>query len=278
MTSRIDPALPAGVSETGAERAAPAFLTVGEAGDARSIAHLLTARGETSLLWLGGYGSDMHGAKAERLDATAGALDLTFCRFDYSGHGSSSGAFEDGTITRWTDEAEAVADRLPGRQVILAGSSMGAWIALRLAQRRRARGLGQSLSGLLLLAPAPDFTKRLVEPKLREDQRRDLETLGFCTEPSPYGPEPTIYTRALIEDGRRNLVMDGLIETGCPVHIIQGMADADVPYRHALDLVSCLPSEGVVLTLVRDGDHRLSRPTDLDRMDAALRGLVEGAR
>lgn len=275
MTTRIDPPRPEDASIAEKERAAPAFLEVGDGADMRRIAHHVEPRGETALLWLGGYGSDMYGSKAERLDATAEALGLTFCRFDYSGHGLSTGAFEDGTITRWTDEAEAIAEILPGRRLVLAGSSMGAWIALRLIQRLRAKGLHRKLAGLLLLAPAPDFTQRLVEPSLTPEQRRDLETKGFCTEPSPYGPEPTIYTRALMEDGGLNLVMDGLIETGCPVHIIQGMADADVPYRHALDLVSSLPADGVVLTLVRDGDHRLSRPEDLDRMDAAVLSLIE---
>ncbi|KQT42089.1 2-hydroxymuconic semialdehyde hydrolase [Aureimonas sp. Leaf454] len=249
-------------------------MEIGDGGERRTIAHLLDHRGETAVLWLGGYGSDMRGSKAECLDALAAASDLTFCRFDYSGHGESSGAFAEGTITRWTDEAEAIADRVPGSRLILAGSSMGAWIALRLVQRLRSSGRGRRLGGLLLLAPAPDFTQRLVEPGLTADQRRDLDETGYCTEPSPYGPEPTIYTRALIEDGRRNLVMDDLIETGCPVHIIQGMMDEDVPYRHALDLVAALPADGVVLTLVRDGDHRLSRPDDLKRMETALRGLV----
>lgn len=274
MTTRIDLTPSATGAGTASNRSEPAFIEVGEGAGARAIAHHLTPRGETALLWLGGYGSDMSGTKAERLDGTARELGLTYARFDYSGHGASAGAFEQGTITRWTDEAEAIAALVPGRRLILAGSSMGAWIAIRLVQRLRAEGIGDRLAGLLLLAPAPDFTTRLVEPKLDETQREDLRTKGFCTEPSPYGPEPTIYTNALLEDGRRNLVMDGLIETGCPVHIIQGMADADVPFRHALDLVSSLPAEGVVLTLVRDGDHRLSRPEDLDRIDTALRGLV----
>lgn len=274
MTTRIDPAATTDTPNAPAARAAPAFMEVGQGNEGRRIAHHLDRRGETALLWLGGYGSDMYGTKAERLAEAARALDLTFCRLDYSGHGASSGAFADGTITRWTDEAEAILETVPGDRLVIAGSSMGAWIALRLVQRLRRAGKAGRLAGLLLLAPAPDFTQRLVEPNLTDEQRRDLETRGFCTEPSPYGPEPTIYTRALIEDGRDNLVMDGLVETGCPVHIIQGMADADVPYQHALDLVSALPAEGVILTLVRDGDHRLSRPQDLDRIDAALRALA----
>jgi pimeloyl-ACP methyl ester carboxylesterase len=258
-------------------RRPPRFLEIGNGTDQRQIAYLLDPRGDTALLWLGGYGSDMRGLKAERLDQLSADLDLTFCRFDYSGHGESSGAFADGTITRWTDEAETVAEAVSGTRLILAGSSMGAWIALRLIQRLRASGRGGRLGGLLLLAPAPDFTRRLVEPELTEEQRHDLGEKGFCTEPSLYTTEPTIYTRALIEDGRCNLVMDDLIETGCPIHIIQGMMDADVPYRHALDLLAQLPADGVVLTLVRDGDHRLSRPEDLRRMEDAVRGLATSA-
>ena len=116
----------------------------------------------------------------------------------------------------------------------------------------------------MLLAPAPDFTSELHEPLLTEAQKKDLETKGFYEEETPYGPDPNVFTRALFEDGRKNRVMTGMIETGCPVHILQGMADPDVPYTHALRLIEHLPAEDVVLTLVRDGDHRLSRPQDID--------------
>lgn len=254
----------------------PALLRVGSGGAERRIAYRSLEGGEPSLFWLGGYRSDMKGAKAERLSLLAGREGLGFCRFDYSGHGGSSGRFEDGTLSRWIEEAEAVLAAAVKGRAILVGSSMGAWIALRLTQILQARE-ASVVAGLLLIAPAPDFTRRLVEPRLTAAQRADLAAKGYCTEPSAYSDTPYVYTRALIEDGARNLVMDGLIATGCPVHIIQGMADPDVPHGHALDLVAVLPSDGVILTLVGDGDHRLSREADLQRMEQAALGLVRSA-
>lgn len=255
----------------------PQVLSLGEGGDARVIAYRAFAGRAPSLLWLGGYGSDMLGAKAERFSALAAREGLGFCRFDYSGHGESGGRFADGTISRWTEEADAVLAAAVRGPAILVGSSMGAWIALRLLALRRERGEAP-VAGLLLIAPAPDFTRRLVEPRLSAAQREDLAAKGFCTEPSAYSSEPTVYTRALIEDGARNLVMDGLIETGCPIRIVQGMADPDVPHTHALDLVAVLPGDDVVLTFVRDGDHRLSREADLLRLEQVALDLVAAAR
>ncbi|MBC8129620.1 MAG: alpha/beta hydrolase [Rhizobiaceae bacterium] len=255
-------------------RAPPSYLDVGAGETHRRIAVRAFRGAEPTLVWLGGYRSDMLGTKAERLSALAEAERFGFCRFDYSGHGESSGTFEEGTISRWLDDARAVFDATVSGPAILVGSSMGAWIALRLVADLRRDGLGDRIAGLLLLAPAPDFTRRLVEPKLSDLQKRDLADKGFCTKPSAYSDQPTVYTRTLLEDGARNLVMDGLIETGCPVHIIQGMADPDVPYTHALDLVSSLPGDGVILTLIRDGDHRLSREEDLARIEQAARELA----
>ncbi|MEM9108315.1 MAG: alpha/beta hydrolase, partial [Pseudomonadota bacterium] len=131
-------------------------------------------------------------------------------------------------------------------------------------QELHKRGVRDRIRGLLLLAPAPDFTTELHEPLLTPQQKSDLETQGYFEEETPYGPDPNVFTKALFDDGRQNLVMTGLIETGCPVHILQGMGDPDVPYAHALKLVEHLPAEDVVLTLVRDGDHRLSRPQDIE--------------
>jgi pimeloyl-ACP methyl ester carboxylesterase len=255
---------------------APQFLNVGEGADERAIAYRAFAGAAPSLLWLGGYGSDMKGTKAERLAALAAREGWGFCRFDYSGHGESGGLFVEGTISRWRVEAAAVLEATLGGPVILVGSSMGAWIALRLVAELRRAG-SDRVAGLLLLAPAPDFTRRLVVPNLSDAQRQDLETKGFCSEPSAYGP-PMIYSRALIEDGEANLVMEGLIETGCPVHIFQGMEDPDVPFSHALDLVTLLPADGVTLTLVKDGDHRLSRESDLALIERAVDALVAEAR
>ncbi|WP_102960392.1 alpha/beta hydrolase [Mangrovicella endophytica] len=255
---------------------APRFLDVGTGEALRRIAYRRLDGHTPSVLWLGGYRSDMRGSKAEALAELCAQRGLGFCRFDYSGHGESGGRFEDGTISRWTEEAMAVARTVTNGPLVIAGSSMGAWIALRLIADLRAAGSGARVRGLLLLAPAPDFTERLIEPRLTDEHRAALERDGLVSQPSDYGGTD-IFTRELIEDGRRNRVMEGVIETGCSIHIIQGMMDADVPYSHALDLVSHLPADGVILTLIRDGDHRLSRPQDLDRMKRAIIDLMEGA-
>lgn len=255
--------------------AAEPFATLpGPAG--HPLAYRLREGAGPTVVWLGGYGSDMDGTKAAHLAEGAARTGRRFLRFDYGGHGASGGRFAEGTISSWSADALHVADALaPEGGLVLVGSSMGAWIALRLALALRARGEGARLQGLLLLAPAPDFATRLVEPSLSPAERADLEREGLVRRPSPYGDVPTIYTRALIEDGRRAAVMTGPIETGCPVHIVQGMRDDDVPYRHALDLLALLPADAVSMTLVKDGDHRLSRPQDLRRMDDALRGLLD---
>ncbi len=134
---------------------------------------------------------------------------------------------------------------------------------------------GQRVRGLVLIAPAPDFTSELIEPALTDAEKASLIERGYFEEPTPYGPDPNIFTAALIEDGRQNRVLAGVIETGCPVHILQGMKDPDVPYEHALRLVSHLPADNVVLTLIADGDHRLSRPDDIARLRCALEGIID---
>lgn len=254
-------------------------ITVGEGQAARSIAILnrpATQEHLPTLVWLGGYRSDMTGTKAIEMDALAAMLGAGAIRFDYSGHGASGGEFRDGTISRWLEESQAVLAHLKPRRVILVGSSMGGWIALRLAQELAKSQSGPELAGMVLIAPAPDFTSELIEPHLTDDQRSQLAEKGYFEEKSEYSPEPNIYTRALIEDGRINRVMTGIVATGCPVHILQGMADPDVPYKHALKLMEHLPADDVVLTLVRDGDHRLSRPEDIARMRQALQNLING--
>jgi pimeloyl-ACP methyl ester carboxylesterase len=157
--------------------------------------------------------------------------------------------------------------------MVLVGSSMGGWIALR-AVRELAGRADLAVAGLLLIAPAPDFTSELIEPNLTPAERAALAEHGFFEEPTPYGPEPNVYTRKLIEDGRENRVLDGVLETGCPVHILQGMADPDVPYAHAVRLTEHLCGDDVVLTMIRDGDHRLSRPQDIARMLEAASTLA----
>jgi pimeloyl-ACP methyl ester carboxylesterase len=229
------------------------------------------------LVWLGGYKSDMLGTKAETLAAWAGRTGHGFLRHDYSGHGESGGAFKDGTISKWLDESLAVLRHYTQGRQILVASSMGAWIALRMVQELHKAGEDR-IAGLVLLAPAPDFTAALVEPALEDSQRQDLERQGYFEVPSDYSGEPYIYTRALIEDGRANLVMSGPIDTHCPVHILQGLADPDVPSAHALRLTSLLPADDVTLSLIPDGDHRLSRPQDLDMLVRTVEAMVEQAQ
>lgn len=228
---------------------------------------------EPGVVWLGGFRSDMLGSKAATLDAWAGKNGRAFLRHDYSGHGDSFGDFADGTISKWLGESLAVFRHATENRQILVGSSMGAWIALRMVQELRKAGEGDRIAGLVLLAPAPDFTVELVEPKLTAAQKRDLAAQGFFEVASEYSPEAYVYTRALIEDGRLNRVIDGPIDTHCPVHVLQGLADPDVPPSHALKLVSLLPADDVTLSLIPDGDHRLSRPQDLDMLIRAVEAI-----
>ncbi|MBA5802089.1 alpha/beta hydrolase [Rhizobium changzhiense] len=265
--------------------AQPQFLTVGEGEAAREIAMLVrpaqAGNDAPALVWLSGYRSDMSGTKAVELDGLAAELGLACIRLDYSGHGLSGGSFGDGTISRWLEEALAVLRHVAPDRIILVGSSMGGWIALRLAQELARQGgvtlEGPKLAGMVLIAPAPDFTSELIEPNLKAKERKSLAERGYFEERSQYSPEPNIYTRALIEDGRKNRVLDGIIETGCPVHILQGMKDADVPHAHAMKLVEHLPADDVVLTFVRDGDHRLSRPGDIALLLSAVKGIIRSS-
>ena len=237
-------------------------------GEGRRDIAILEREGRApGLFWLGGFGSDMRGAKAAALDSFAASSGLAMVRFDYSGHGASSGRFEEGTISRWLEEARAVFDHAATRPSILVGSSMGGWIALLLAATLRH---SRQLAGLVLIAPAVDMTRDLMWQRMDEAARATLMTVG--TVPIPGSGLPI--TRALIEDGERYLFGERLIEVGCPVTILQGIRDVDVPYQHAQRLVSRLASDDVVLTLVKDGDHRLSRPEDLALLTAAVARMV----
>lgn len=241
----------------------PKIIEIGSGAQARAIA-VRDRKGNTpGFVWLGGYRSDMSGTKAEALDQWCANSGLAFCRHDYSGHGESGGTFRDGTISRWLEESLGVFDRFTSGPQVLVGSSMGAWIALRMAQELKRRGDTRRLHAMLLIAPAPDFTRELIERQLTPEQKASLEENGYLEEPSAYSDEPNLYTKALFDDGAKNLVMTGLIETGCPVHILQGLRDPDVPWQHAMKLSEFLPNENVTMTLVKDGDHRLSRESDI---------------
>lgn len=250
-------------------------VQVGDGAEARSVAVLTRPGTRPGVFWLGGFASDMRGTKAEALDAFAVRTGRAFTRFDYSGHGASGGAFADGTISRWLEEATAVFDRTEGPQVIV-GSSMGGWLALLLAEAHRAAvGADNSrIAGLVLIAPAVDMTKALMFDTMTPKEKEQLREEGALRTPSDYAAEGYLITKALIDDGEKYLFGDRLIETGCPVHILQGIEDTDVPWQHATQVVSRLASDDVVLTLIKDGDHRLSRVEDLDRLIAAIEGVT----
>ena len=247
------------------------FQNVGTGIAARRIA-VRTREGATpGLFWLGGFKSDMKGTKAQALDLWARDHGRAMTRFDYSGHGESEGDFIDGTVGRWLEEGMAVFDACcRGPQVVI-GSSMGGWLALLLARElaRRAQA-DPSLASLVLIAPAVDFTEELMWKRFPPEIKREIEQAGVWARPSQYSDQPYLITRGLIEEGRSHLLLDNMIETGCPVRILQGVQDPDVPWQHAVELSSRFAQDDVVLTLVKDGDHRLSRPEDIERLIAAV--------
>jgi pimeloyl-ACP methyl ester carboxylesterase len=249
----------------------PAFIEVGQGSAMRRIAVRARGGAAPGLFWLGGFNSDMRGTKALALDAWAAEHGRACVRFDYSGHGESGGEFIDGTIGRWLEESVAVFEQFcRGPQVVI-GSSMGGWMALLLAREAARRSMGASLAGLVLIAPAPDFTEELMWKGFSGEIRQEIESKGVWMRPSEYGDgSPYPITRALIEEGRQHLLLGGSIEVGCPVRILQGAKDPDVPWQHAFMLVHRLPADDVVLTMIQDGDHRLSRPQDIARIIAAV--------
>ena len=247
------------------------YLSVGEGAEQRAIAVRARAGATPGLLWLGGYKSDMQGTKAQALVGWAAQQGRACMRFDYSGHGESGGAFTDGTIGRWLAETVAVFDACRGPQIVI-GSSMGGWLALLLVRALRARkqASAANVAGLVLVAPAIDFTEELMWKRFTPEIKRELAEKGVWARPSQYAPEPYLVTRQLIEEGRNHLLLGAMIDCGCPVRILQGVADPDVPWQHAKALVARLACDDVVLTLVKDGDHRLSRPEDIERLIGAV--------
>ncbi len=246
-------------------------LTIESPLPARTIAVRVREGKSPGLLWLGGFMSDMKGTKAQALDDWAQAQGRACLRFDYSGHGESRGDFKDGTIGRWLEESVAVyAQFAQGPQVVI-GSSMGGWLALLLAHELRKRRDAPPIAGMVLIAPAVDFTEELMWKQFPAAIKREIEETGVWLRPSQYSEGPYPITKRLIEEARKHLLLGGLIETGCPVHILQGVQDPDVPWRHAVELVSRFARDDVVLTLIKDGDHRLSRPEDIERLIAAVK-------
>lgn len=222
------------------------------------------------VVWLGGFKSDMLSTKAERIASWAGENGRAFLRFDYSGHGESEGRFEDGSIGEWALQSLAVIRELTEGPQIVVGSSMGGWIALLVAKALAAANEANRLAGLVLIAPAVDFTEELMWAQLPASARSEIMEQGFWMRPTQYAPTPYPITRRLIEDGRRHLLFDDTIRSHCPVHILQGMQDPDVPWRHAIKLVEHLAGDPVALTLIKDGDHRLSREEDVARLLDAI--------
>ena len=230
--------------------------------------------GAPGLVWLCGYRSDMELMKASALDAEAERLGLGLLRFDYSGHGRSEGRLEEGTISRWLEETLAIVRAETEGPQILLGSSMGGYLALLAARALSQSGEAARLAGLILVAPAVDFTEALIWTHAPEEARRAIMDEGTWRRPSAYSDEPDVLTRALIEDGRKHLLLSGMIRAFCPTVVLQGMRDEDVPYAHALKLMERLGGDPATLTLVKDGDHRLSRPEDLRLLFDALGRMI----
>jgi pimeloyl-ACP methyl ester carboxylesterase len=239
-------------------------------GDGETIAYLRVRGKSPGVVWCGGLKSDMTGTKAQTLHAWAECNTRAFVRFDYFGHGASSGEFRNGTISRWRDDTLAVLDDLCDGPQVLVGSSMGGWVALLVAQARP-----DLVKALVLIAPAPDFTEALMWAEMPPDVQRQIMETGMWQRPSAYGEEAYPITRALIEDGRCNLVLGGPIRFDGPVRILQGMKDPDVPWQHAMRLVDRL-SGNPKITLIKNGDHRLSTPADLTLLTETLDGVIAG--
>jgi len=238
--------------------------------DGQEIAWRRVEGAGPTVVWLGGFRSDMAGTKAQILAEWAEACERAFLRFDYFGHGESSGDFvRGGCITRWREDVLAVIDRLTEGPLILVGSSMGGWLALLAAVARPER-----VQAMVLVAPAPDFTEALMKPRFPANAVRALEVEGVWIERSDHDPDGYPITRLLIEDGARWSVLPGPLGFSGPVRILQGARDDAVPWTHAQELVGALQSEDVTFTLIKDGDHRLSRPRDLLRLVTTVEELL----
>ncbi|MEJ8476388.1 alpha/beta hydrolase [Roseibium algae] len=253
------------------------FIMTGKSTEERQIAvrHSVgdeSDSGKVGLFWLSGFKSDMSGTKAVALAEYAASENLRCTRFDYSGHGLSSGAFEDGCVSDWLEQALAVFDRFCSGATVVVGSSMGGWLAMLLALARRD---SKSLKGMVLIAPAADFTEELMwKQRFSDDIRETILRDGRWEQPSEYSADPYVITKKLIEDGRKHLILDKLLVSGCPVTILQGAQDQDVPWQHAQRLAEALPDDDVTFSLVPDGDHRLSRQQDIDLMLRSVKALL----
>lgn len=249
------------------ETVEPSFLI---RPDGTAIAYHAKAGKSPGVMFCGGFMSDMTGTKATALERHCMNTGRAFVRFDYQGHGQSSGAFSDGTVGRWTEDALAILDEVASGPQIVVGSSMGGWIMLLMALARSER-----VAGLVGIAAAPDFVVRMWE-EFSDDVKRQLETEGVYARPSQYSDDPYQITMRLIEDGRRHCLLDKKpIAITCPVRLLHGMQDPDVPWRHSLTVAEALASDDVIVTLVKNGDHRLSEPADIARLIDAVDALAD---
>ncbi len=238
-------------------------------GDGRNLAYFHTPGALPGVMFCGGFKSDMTGAKALALESSLRREGRAFTRFDYTGHGGSSGDFEDGTIGSWMDDAVAIIDNVTEGPLILVGSSMGGWIMLLAALARPER-----VKGLVGIASAPDFTEDLMWNGATAAERRTLEETGRWEQPSDYSDEPYVLTHRLIEEGRRHLLLRGPIALTCPVHLLHGQQDPDVPWETSLRLAERLTSDDVTVELIKAGDHRLSTPEYLERICMAVAAIA----
>jgi pimeloyl-ACP methyl ester carboxylesterase len=221
------------------------------------------------IVFCGGYRSDMTGTKALFLEDYCRSRGRAYVRFDYFGHGQSIGNFAQGTIGRWRDDSLAILDSVTEGPQILVGSSMGGWIMLLAALARPER-----IAALVGVAAAPDFTEDLLPARLTSEQRRQIDEQGAVTLPSDYDPAGYVYTRALIEDGRRHLLLRASIGISVPVRLLHGLADASVPWQTSLRIAEYLASTDVTVNLIKNGDHRLSTDADLARLARTLDALA----
>ncbi len=240
--------------------------------DGQSIAYHHTAGESAGVIFCSGFMSDMQGTKALALESAMKTIGRSYTRFDYLGHGQSTGNFQDGCISRWTDDALAVLDECTAGPQVIVGSSMGGWIGLRMALLRPDR-----VAGFVGIAAAPDFTTRM-RSDMSEDALADIERQGYWEEPSEYSEEPYIITKKLLDDGDRNLVMQNHIPFDGPVHLLQGMKDDSVPWQTAMDIQEKLSSEDVVVSLIKNGDHRLSEQDDINRLILSVESVCSRLR
>lgn len=255
----------------------PQFLEIGNKKASRHIAYLHHKGREPGLIWLPGFHSSMQSTKATALADWCAEKDASLARFDYFGHGQSDGTPEEGTLSIWLDDARTIFRTLTQGPQILVGSSMGAWVALLLLRKliEDEENEAARIAGLVLIAPAWDMTQKVIWPRLDESAKEAIMTEGIYRTPSGYGDGPYPITRTLMEDGRKHLLQEKPFSPRVPIRILHGMQDADVRWRNSLELLDLMDCDDAILTLIKDGDHRLSRPQDIERLKREIFCLRE---